>query len=190
MAEVSPSLETIHNEEVGAGKAVSKALIAKIAKLVTYVKKNSTDVIGKIEFSGLTEEQFAEEKGYDLLDSQGQPLPMSEKKWVLFDSQDISGSDYANKTNITSLPDGIGQGAFIGQLRSSETMLQYQIDSIKSHSHNYTFFNGYSKDGGDDGESYVSGGNRLVAGATTATFGINETRPRNIRANIFIKINY
>lgn len=183
MAEVSPSLETIHNEEVGAGKAVSKALVAKIAKLVTYVKKNSTDVIGKIEFSALTEEQFAEEKGYDLLDSQGQPLPMTEIKWVLMKGQNISGSDYSIKTGKAQLANMVSKSAFIRQATSEGNIGIYQDHQLGEVT--------VPADGQFSGTTspYFQSSNVDYPVNRTINSG-KDTRPRNYQFNIFIKINY
>ncbi len=134
--------------------------------------------VGEVKQSILTEAQFQSEYG---------------DKWVLMDGRDITGSDLATVTANNTLPDARGQ--FLRGKNNSRADGQenpdgesaiglQQTDEFGTHSHAWGGIGRFTPDTGGD-TVWKSGSN---ASATTEEGG-NETRPKNITINIFIKIN-
>lgn len=127
--------------------------------------------------------------------------------WVLADGSSCTGTKYASVTGATTLPDM--RGRFLrGKSHSSGnnpdgdlSLGAYSADKLGSHAHQETY-------AGNNGASLAafrhsgSGGdnNLSVAGVTITGFnysvpqmtlnsGGNETSPRSITVNIFIRVN-
>ncbi len=146
------------------------------------LKTQAASGIGAIKNSMLTEVQFQAQNG---------------SGWVLCDGRDVTGSDYDTLTGNTTLPDARGQflrGKSHGRSDGQENpdgdsaLGTAQTDAFDSHSHTLTGV-----------QSPLTAGNRNVLGSfasgpansaeSTTSDGGNETRPKNITINIFIKIN-
>jgi hypothetical protein len=106
--------------------------------------------------------------------------------WVGLNGQSISGSDYANFTGRTTLPDANcrflrnagGEAAALGQT---------QEDEFKSHNHGT--INGVNSNN-NSGAAFPAMSNlNNRANVNTTNTGGTETRPKNLTVNLFIKIN-
>ena len=139
--------------------------------------------VGDVKTSMLTEAQFQELHG---------------QTWVLMDGRSVTGSDYESITGESTIPDARGQflrGKNNGRNDGNENpdgdldLGTYQADEFKSHTH---LSSGNFGPFGSEG-SYSTNG--LFANATTSAIartsstGGNESRPKNITINYFIKIN-
>lgn len=126
--------------------------------------------VGTIIHSMLTTTQFTAEYGTN---------------WILADGSSITGSKYAAVTGASTVPDM--RGAFLrgkGSTYNPDGDLAvgtYTADKLASHTHTVQI-----SSGGATG--LLAGGSGLGAGITGATGG-NETSPRSITVNIFIRIN-
>lgn len=158
---------------------------------ITAKKFNeSTAHIGEIKTSILTQTQFQGLYG---------------SCWVQMTGQDISGSDLASLTGITSLPNA--QGRFLRTTGGNAPALgQTQEDDIKSHNHDISYVRmNFSTgiDGTGNGFGVIPWGsnsgtiiwnptNRYVGADNQGAIhdeGGSESRPKNLGVNRFIKIN-
>lgn len=153
--------------------------------------------IGTYLHSSLTESQFQAECGLG---------------WVLADGRVATGSRWSTLTGNANLPDT--RGTFLraknnGSTRNPDGELGlgvYTADKYTSHNHAQTYSNGSSttetriSDGGSGftlssahiGSSSASVGNgtgSLTNSQKTSSTGGNETAPKSIITNIFIRIN-
>ena len=176
MTAVTAQLNTMQIEECKFEASVSEAVMTRMAAVVNYLAQNAIDTLGTVIQSALTEAQFATLKGYD------HTAPYATRKWVLMTGASISGSDFANLTGITSFPDAVTNGAFLGQKKPSHSMTEYQTNQNQSHTHTSAALTSQSiQEGGS--------GNTSLGLGSTGSSGGDEARPNNIRVNIFIKIN-
>ena len=135
--------------------------------------------VGTIIHSMLSTAQFATEYG---------------DNWVLADGRSVTGTKYALVTGLTTLPDM--RGAFLrgknnGSTRNPDGDLTLGIYSAdKFASHNHTFVIGGSSSSSNGGYGRVIADSAFSANsASTGASGGNETAPKSITVNIFIKIN-
>lgn len=195
MAKIVAEKVDIYEEEVGYRSSVSEAVMVKVAKGIQYHNENSGDAIGKVEQCMLTEEQFCTLKGDSHTNTD-----YTTRKWVLMSGQDITGSDFANLTGITTLPNATSTSAFF---RQGSSLGSYQDSQNKSHNHSIT--HPYAQGIGDDGENtytVIAGLGGATGGQTTtpgtwdtsrfsmSSEGGSESRPNNYQMNFFIKINW
>lgn len=130
--------------------------------------------VGTIIHSMLTTTQFAAEYG---------------DNWVLADGRSVTGSKYAAVTSTSTIPDM--RGAFLrgkGATYNPDgdlTIGTYTGDKLYTHNHS---FPSYEAGGGTPGVVYSSSGGTLTT-ITVSTSGANETAPKSITVNIFIRIN-
>lgn len=139
--------------------------------------------IGSIVHSMLTEAQMVTQAG---------------SGWILADGRSVSGSSYNSITGLANCPDMRGRfirGKSHGSGNNPDGDLglgAYTGDKIGAHDHTLT--NGYghvlykNAGGGAATVSMPSGGNFQDELKTTAV-GSNETAPKSITVNIFIRIN-
>lgn len=193
--EVQALLQTISENDVSTGKAVSEATLSKIAQTVTYLAKNSLDIIGETKITVLTEAQFAQAKDYEIFDTGSNPIPENQKKWVLYKGQDISGSDLANLTGINSLADMVSKEAHIAQALNDAALMSYQENQNKSHQHNVTYVGGVYDELSSNSADFMRAssasdytGPQNNTKTTTAEGGA-VARPNRVMHNLFIKIN-
>jgi hypothetical protein len=140
--------------------------------------------IGDIKHSFLDETQFQSEH---------------DDTWVLCDGSDITGSDLHAVTGWTSTPDV--RGRFLrakdhtaGNNPDGDLALgTYQADQFGQHSHDNTIRGGNGIDNDIENNGQVHGrsgfaGNKSGVVNIVAAGG-NETRPKNVTCNMYIKIN-
>lgn len=165
----------IHVEETSYKASISELTAQKIGASVNWVLANTSTQIGDIVPSALTQAQFQTLRG---------------NNWVLMSGQSISGSDLAILTGITSLPNMVGNEAFLGQ-KNAQSMFAYEASQNKSHNHNVTGNSAISHQFLD----YMNTGytrDILYPGAavfTSTSEGGAVARPNTVRVNFFIKIN-
>ena len=135
--------------------------------------------VGDVKHSFLTEVQFQAEH---------------DDTWVLCDGQDVTGSDYEDITGNNVVPDVRGQflraknnGRADGQENPDGDVAlgTFQADEFKSHTHTIETSTG-SSGGSDHAENNSSS---TQATYNTLPSGGDETRPKNVTCNMFIKIN-
>jgi len=166
---------TKHN--VFARNLLAAALMA-VVPFFTVSRAAAADLpVGTIVASMLEEPQFQKASGKD---------------WVLADGRTVTGTKYAGVTGKTAIPDlrGMflrgenGARADGNQNPQAKLLGDYQEDAFKRHSHTVT------QPRGVDGNR--SGQQDAFYGAQTSSTGVtggDETRPRNVTINYFIKIN-
>lgn len=131
--------------------------------------------VGSVIHSMLTEAQFQAQSG---------------SGWVLADGRNVSGSVYATITGASTIPDM--RSAFLRGKDNAKglnpdgdlALGTYSADKLASHTHSYNTF--WSPGGGSLG---ASGGGISGQSFTTGATGGNETAPKSITVNIFIRIN-
>ncbi|CAG8807626.1 23427_t:CDS:1, partial [Gigaspora rosea] len=128
------------------------------------------------------------------------------KEWILMDGSSIFGSDLEKKFGWSSVPDSRGlflrcknNGRNDGLENPSGELArgQYQTDNLKSHNHVGLFVNGVE---GEWGQYYYQGefdSHKIATqpiGSTRSFYtgytGEQETCPKSITVNAFIKINF
>lgn len=144
--------------------------------------------VGTVIHSMLTTTQFASQYG---------------DNWVLSDGRSVSGSLYHSVTGVSTIPDM--RGAFIRNKGGTYnpdgdlTIGSYSADKFKSHTHVQNAHNHTASNVIIGGVSFGSGGGSGSYGSSTVTTsdatvinqdtGGNETAPRAIHLNAFIRIN-
>ena len=139
---------------------------------------------------------------YSLLDPE-KFINLNGKSWVLMDGRNISGTDLAELTSATNIPDG--RGVFIrganakrdpqsGDPDGDRPVGSFQRDEVVQHSHVYSDAHFAEINGGNQGlqgnkgdSDYDNG--RLATNQTTQVTGGAETRPRNIVLYSYLKVN-
>jgi len=158
---------------------------------MSHISIGSILPVGTIIHSMLTTTQFATQYG---------------DNWVLADGRSVTGTLYASVTGLSTIPDM--RGAFlrakdhgVGRNADGDTSLgAYSDDKFESHVHQQKHSNGVTdvlatRATGAGGGIYnpIPGVGDLAGGVvvpqTTATTGSNETSPKSITVNIFIRIN-
>lgn len=118
--------------------------------------------------------------------------------WVLADGASAAGSNYATITGNANLPDLRGmflRGKNNGRVDTNQdpdgerSLGNLQADQFKSHKHDMIVY-----DSAGSGNNYPTDyyPNTSVPGTNTTSIqptGGDETRPKNIAVNYFIKIN-
>lgn len=133
--------------------------------------------VGTVIHSMLTTAQFASEYG---------------DNWVLADGRSATGTRYAAVTGLSTIPDmrGVflrGKGATYNP-DGDLALGTYSTDKYLSHAHTVTMWSGA---GGSSGgyTQYSSNFDTSLSNQPTNAAGNNETAPRSITVNIFIRIN-
>lgn len=162
--------------------------------------------VGSIQQSMLSESQFRTALGLNSVE---------ERKWVLADGRDVSGSKYAQITGSSKVPDL--RGAFLrmaGQNNNPAwtggSLNGYQEDTTRRPRTNFTTdsqgahtHSGATSSPSNNFGTYAAGVNNHITGYTgTTTTGSNgghthtvtgggdtETRPKNYSVNYYIKVN-
>lgn len=168
------------------------AFIAISATLATYgsvstgekiTAKNfneSTLGVGAVQHSLLTQTQFQAQHG---------------DCWVKMSGQSVAGSDYETITGKSTLPNSAGR--FLRDIGGNAPALgETQEDAFQGHHHNAM---GYGNNGGSlgpaaDGSSGDLGQLKITSPKSDGVNGTprtaNETRPKNLGINLFVKINH
>lgn len=147
----------------------------KIASDENNLKKDTYQV-GEIKISLLKPDQFRSLYG---------------SAWVLMDGSNQEGTLFAKATGMTKVPDA--RGAFLRmqnngrndglQNPDKKDLGDFQADEFKSHTHGLN----YSLQGYWPKNDFYNG--PKSGGSETAAAGGNETRPKNITVNYFIKVS-
>lgn len=183
MAETIGVLHEFPEEMGTSGEGVSQDLIMRMMQTMVYLKQNSMHIIGETKNSFDTEEQFAAKMGYD------HTLPEHEKKWVLIKGQSIAGSKYATQKNIITLPNLVGNAAYLGQAKTEGEILNYEASQNKAHTHpvKYKATSAY-QNSQVVGQAIGSSGS-YSGGIWTENSGGDVAKPNTVRSNVFLKIN-
>lgn len=150
-------------------------LKAYVGDGTAWKRLGSESQLGDIRASMLEEADFQTENGAE---------------WILADGRDVSGSDYAILKQVTNVPDLRavylrGKDNARGLHPDGEQALgSYQADQFASHSHSTGASNG-----GNWGKISGSTPDAWWTGSSTGSAGGNETRPKTVTVNYFIKIN-
>lgn len=184
MAETAPSSSPQQQEAARFRSAVSEALLQSMQGNINYLLGAVLPIGSKVD-SLLTETQFQDIAGAG---------------WVLMDGRNIATSSLALLTGITVLPDarGVfvrgknnGRSGSTGNPDGDVALGTSQSDAFASHTHTLTAqdqiasYNGPGRGNGNDGDDYET---KVISISADAAGG-NETRPRNITMNTFIRIN-
>ena len=157
-------------------------------RTVVEIPKSSLAVVGDVIHSMLTEAQFQSLRGTE---------------WVLADGRSVVGSQYQTITGYSNIPDLRGQylrGKNNGRSDGNQNpdgdlgLGTFQDDQFESHTHAIDQTNEYNPN--------IAKGMHTGAGSTEyhpnltdptdhciVNTGGNETRPKSVTVNIFIKIN-
>lgn len=141
-----------------------------------YTASKFNAAIGTYRQSSLTEAQFNES-------SLGQ--------WMLCDGRSCIGTAYHAITGNETVPDAKTEGTFFRQAKSGRALGSYEADEFKSHTHNYQTSRALDSSGRSN--AYIGyGQNSYRANYSGKIFntGGDESRPKNIATNFFIKVNY
>ncbi len=147
------------------------------------ITQDTGHLVGDIQQSMLTEAQIQTEYGTG---------------WVLMDGRDVTGSSYATITGNTTLPDARGQflrgkshGRSDGQENPDGDVVLglAQTDAFDAHTHSVATTWGGSNSGTGTSAQNTSGSASGPVGRNVSEAGGNETRPKNITINFFVKIN-
>lgn len=178
MAAVQSSFIPINEEAINFNRPVSESSLSAIAGLANGLLSIALP-IGSIVDSMLTEDQFQAQIG--------DPSP---ETWILADGRDITGTSLNLLTGQTTAPDlrgiftrGKNNGRVDGNQNPDGNLAlgTYTADKFLSHSHSY-------REPGGGGASGQSGDQGLI-GVNTGAAGANETAPKNVTVNKFIRIN-
>ena len=184
MADTPSSTATQQQEAARFRSAVSEALLQSIQANINYLL-TAVLPLGSVVHSLLTEAQFQAINGVG---------------WVLEDGRSISTSALALLTGITVLPDSRGRflrgknngrSGATGNPDGDVALGTTQDDQFLSHVHGLTNdssaeqYGGSGRGDGNDGDDYETNPVTLTVQAS----GGNETRPRNITHNIFVRID-
>ena len=125
--------------------------------------------VGTVIHSMLTVDQFQAE---------------ASSSWILANGQDCTGSKYTSITGFTTVPDMTGRflrGKGTNNPDGDRPLGEYHADKVISHNHT---------GGANTAAGFAVNPNEgATIGAGTGYYGGNETAPKSITVNIFIKIN-
>lgn len=168
--------------------AVSESLLQGMQANINYLLAN-INPIGTVVQSMLSEAEYQAFAG---------------DGWVLMDGRDVSGSDYAVLKGVSTIPDARGRflrgknngrSGGTGNPDGDATLGDSQDDALASHNHNMSFnltihrFTRATGTGSGSANTYEDTGSGTALTSSAASTGSNETRPRNITVNTFIRIN-
>lgn len=178
MAAVQSSFIPVNEEAINFNRPVSESSLSAIAGLANGLLSIALPV-GSIVDSMLTEDQFQLQLG--------NPSPAT---WVLADGRDITGTSLNLLTGQTNAPDLRGiftRGKNNGRVDGNQNpdgnlpLGTFTDDKFESHFHVFRSPQGSGASG--------SPGDGGLAAENTSSTGGNETAPKNVTVNKFIRIN-
>lgn len=195
MTDITGAKINITTEETKSAAAVSQATLQRIGASINYINANSSTQLGDVVSSALTVAQFQSLRG---------------NNWVKFDGQDITGSDFAALTGVTTLPLQ-NLGGALKQAGGNIDLLEVGAGQNIQHRHyfgnsttaknyvssggNGTIFNDSDVVGGEP-DTFHSQNNAGNASTTRNVYHGNEVyeggstnEASGIKLNFFIKIN-
>lgn len=145
-----------------------------------------TSKVGDVKHSMLTEAQFNAQVGF------GGAL------WVLADGRSVTGSAFSTITGFSTVPDmrgkflrGKNNGVIaLGNPDGDLALGAFTDDKYESHNHGVSWGTSYSPVT-DNSTNKISSGNVPTGynfSQSTSSSGANETAPKSITVNIFIRI--
>jgi hypothetical protein len=191
LAALITTLGTIYASRSGIDKA--KQTVDALQQQANTLRL-STLPVGSIVPSLLTPSQFAQEAG------DPPTFDLSKSKWTLADDKGrVPGTQYARITQNAPIPDLRGlflrgknnsRGGEHGNPQGELDLGQFQDDQFEDHVHE---FNRSYAQGGTEPYAYAASKNDGTPRAPTnyivsGKHG-NETRPRNVTVNYYIRIN-
>lgn len=199
MTDIAPSESKIQQESVQFNKPTTEASMTAIGALANGLRELILPV-GSVIYSMLDEATFQSQNT--------SPTPV---RWIIADGRDVTGSVYQNLTGLTTVPDlrGIfvrgksGSRADGNQNPDGDLALgTFTSDKLDSHNHAVSdpghahsfdaagIFNdgGYS-DGNNRGAHLTFTTASSTTGITISNTGGNETAPKSVTLNPFIRIN-
>lgn len=145
------------------------------------IKPATTAQVGDVVQSMLTEVQFQAQR---------------DSTWVLMDGRSVTGSEYEAITGNSNLPDACGlflRGKNNGRIDGNENpdgdlaLGTFTNDKFRSHDHGINSRPGTTLSNG--GSNVPFNGPGVNNTTIVANNGGNETAPKNITVNFFIKID-
>lgn len=115
--------------------------------------------------------------------------------WVLADGSSCTGTKYASVTGATTLPDMRGvflRGKNNGSTRNPDGDLAlgtYTADKFAAHTHSIDAFKGASGSTATNDPILYDESNVALNSFSTNSSGGNETAPKSVTVNIFIRVN-
>lgn len=166
-------------------KETNEILIGKNGSLGRLPVVGSSSYVGDVRTSSLTEAQYQTE---------------ADGTWVLADGRDVTGSVYETITGNSTIPDlrgiflrGKNNGRSDGNENPDGELATgtFQDDEIGSHTHSLSVRSNNGAPNLNDNGYYASldGSGTQGAKQTAEASGGNETRPKAVTVNYFIKIN-
>lgn len=169
--------------------AISESLLQQMQGNINLLLSVALPV-GSIIHSLLTESQFQAIVGTG---------------WIMADGRNVSTSEFASVTGYTTVPDlrGLflrgknnGRSAATGNPDGDLGLGTGQDDGFESHFHNISGIQLRTEGGSSGPADYYEIDNgtdwsvkSFSTGNATVSVGVNETRPKNVTTNIFIRVN-
>jgi hypothetical protein len=116
--------------------------------------------------------------------------------WMLMDGASCVGTLYATITGKAVVPDMVTSATFVRQAAGARVIGSYEADAFQGHFHQHSTGNNTVAGGNYTvgTNAYGSSGNMvkqpIADGANGTPRTANETRPKNIALNFFIKVGY
>ena len=123
--------------------------------------------------------------------------------WMLMNGQSCIGTEYANITGNSTVPDAATEGAFLRQAKVGRVNGSFENDAFQGHHHQiqddldggsaqtFSHASGYQS---FNGATHTMASARATTPLTDFVNGTprtaNETRPKNIGVNYLIKVGY
>lgn len=172
---------------------MAKIQSGEVLDIITLSKLDAE--IGDYQWSHLTEIQFNDEKL---------------GTWFLCDGRSAEGTAFEEKTGADKVPDMKTNGAFLRQASGTRVMGTYEADQMQGHWHSdagHAHSATASENNGLTPSQTIRGGNGKTFGWSVGSSGANirspstdgtngtprtgnETRPKNVALNLFVKVNY
>lgn len=174
MASVPASTELIQVEEVSYKKAVSEAVMSKMAGSVNGLQQLGSEPVGTVVQSILTVAQFNSIR------------PAS--AWVRMEGQSIVGSDLETVSGLSTLPDMVTDKRFLRQADADGSIMTIEADENRAHTHGFSGWQSMEFGSTVTGAPWVTNVDAVRNDGVTYSSG-SESRPKNMYVNFFIKIN-
>ena len=126
--------------------------------------------------------------------------------WMLCNGQSSVGTEYETLTGKAVVPNFVTEGSFRRQAKAGRSVGSHEADENKSHKHNIGNTDTGTASLGNSGQRQDTGSNTTIstynysngtyyyttsAGSYRAQpTGGDETRPKNVACNVFIKVNH
>lgn len=199
MSDVAPSESKIQQESVQFDQPVSESSGSSIGALANFLREICQPV-GSVIYSMLDEATF-----------QAQNTSPSPARWILADGRSVVGSRYETLTGLSTVPDLRGviirgknyaRSGATGNPDGNLAVGTYTADKFGSHDHGFNdpgHSHTYNNGGARAGFNIANGSNIAVNSLELTTPNVsninftanggNETAPRTVTMNAFIRVN-